>query len=74
MPQCDPRLDLNCPSTSTSSGGGPYRPGDIFQTAADVHHYACTRPDCGRFWKFGPGTGLLEDPLRLAGGSLKSTH
>ncbi len=58
--------------TSTSSGSGAYEPGGVFQTGADIHHYACTGPGCGRFWKFGPGAGLLEDPLRLASRSVES--
>jgi len=74
MPQNDPQIALGCPKcggrlrygTSTSSGGGAYEPGGIFQTGADIHHYACTTWHCRTYWKFGPTTALIEDPLRLA--------
>jgi hypothetical protein len=75
MPHNDPRLPLRCPKCgealrygASTSSGGAYRPGDVFQTDADIHHYACTGPFCRTYWKFGPSTPLLEDPLRLADG------
>jgi hypothetical protein len=63
MPQSDPRLPLKCASGSTASVD---EPNEVFQPGADVHHYACTNRRCGRFWKFGRGTALIDDPSRLA--------
>jgi hypothetical protein len=62
----DPLLPLRCPrcgtclayGASTSSGGN--------LPTADTHHYACLAPSCRTFWKFGPGTPLVEDRMRVA--------
>ena len=84
MPQNDPGIPLNCPAcggrlrygTSTSSGAtlDADELSEVFQTGADVHHYACTNGLCGRFWKFGRDTQLVEDPLRLASGGTWTGH
>ena len=62
------------PGVRTASGSGAFWPGGAIKAGPDVHHYAGMSWSCRTFWRFGPGTVLIQDLLRLATDSPQARH